>query len=510
VKKTDRKGDMEMNKFEENGMGEIMIPLCNRIITAEMSNDYTLPDYQPEIRRVLGVKEHIQSTAKYISGDMAEINGNVDYTVIYVGADGELYSAPLSAEYSASAPVASVSGCEPCATLANVSAESVTARVTAPRKLTVRCRLNCHVRAYGRTTLSEAISGEVSDPSSIQRLTKEGLYLSVASGMSELVEVSDSADADDDCRAVSADACVCINDSVCEGSRVAVKGEVLIKLVCAGESDGDYYTLTRRLPFSQYIELEGSVDPSASARAKGYVDTVSVSLEEGKIIMGVSFFVGAEATSNKTFGYTADLYSTKRYCSCKYEKRKMPTVIKDLSEKLSVSEKVSFADMNLGGAPEIIDFIGRASVSSAKWEDGRCVISGESRCGVICKHDGEISQNEVTIPFSYDFECAEVSEIQREDCDVSVCVTSMEAKADGESVEVACELALCGTVLGYGEIECVSEAVMGENIERGGSDIVICYPSSGESSWDVAKKYLVAPCDVMGKAESDRYCIIQI
>ena len=51
MKKTDRKGDMEMNKFEENGMGEIMIPLCNRIITAEMSNDYTLPDYQPEIRR---------------------------------------------------------------------------------------------------------------------------------------------------------------------------------------------------------------------------------------------------------------------------------------------------------------------------------------------------------------------------------------------------------------------------------------------------------------------------
>ena len=83
----------------------LQMPLCDRVITAERSNDYTLPDYLPEIRRIIRTDASILPPAKYISGSNAEFNGNIDYNIVYVGADGALYSAPLSAEYSFNAPL---------------------------------------------------------------------------------------------------------------------------------------------------------------------------------------------------------------------------------------------------------------------------------------------------------------------------------------------------------------------------------------------------------------------
>ena len=123
-----------MNQYEENqGAGIIMLPLCNRIVTTEISNDYTLPDYQPEIRRVLTLRENVMPPAKYINGDAVELDGNVDYTLIYVGEDGEIYSAPLSAEYSFNMPFDAPRGLdrsEGFTVMSNTFAESSSARAT--------------------------------------------------------------------------------------------------------------------------------------------------------------------------------------------------------------------------------------------------------------------------------------------------------------------------------------------------------------------------------------------
>ena len=88
-----------------SGTRRIKMPVCNKFVTTELSNDYILPDYQPEIRKVLGITSEILPPAKYVGAANAEFNGTVDYQVTYVGADGELYSMPLSAEYSFSVPL---------------------------------------------------------------------------------------------------------------------------------------------------------------------------------------------------------------------------------------------------------------------------------------------------------------------------------------------------------------------------------------------------------------------
>ena len=58
-----------MGYMEENGMEmhpKLTLTLCDKTLRSEVSEDYTLPDYQPEIRRILHVIPTVLPPAKYV------------------------------------------------------------------------------------------------------------------------------------------------------------------------------------------------------------------------------------------------------------------------------------------------------------------------------------------------------------------------------------------------------------------------------------------------------------
>ena len=500
-----------MNQYDEMQSHEgLMLPLCNRIITTEISNDYTLPDYQPEVRRVLGVRENILPPAKYVSGDAVELNGAVDYTLLYVGADGEIYSAPLSAEYSANMPFANCRGLdrnEVMTVSASVETESVSARVTAPRKVTVRCRLNCHVRVWGKVFLEEEINGDVS-AESIQRLCKDAGFVQVWEGISDIIEVSDDYETDGDIRVVSADADILIDDTSSNSDGVSVRGDIMLKLICADEG-GEYRTVMRKLPFSEIVETDRAGKSAETRQVRGSIGNINVSIEEGKIATTVGFFLNASEESNMPFSYAADLYSTEKHCVCRYESVSVPVAKIAVDGNFSQSERIPVSDASIGEGAEVIDSCGAARVIGIEMTDGKCVLSGESRYDLICRKDGEIFSSEVRVPFKYEIETAEVLACERENADIFCSVMNCRVRTDGDILALDSEVMLSGVVFCEQEIVRVVEADMGDPIEREGSDIIICYSSACDTLWSVAKRYLVAPADVMGDPETDRYCIIQ-
>ena len=73
--------------------------LLDRILTQDITREISLPDYQPEIKRLLRVNATIQPPTRYIGGGNIEFSGNVDFTVLYAGEDGALYCFPFTSEY---------------------------------------------------------------------------------------------------------------------------------------------------------------------------------------------------------------------------------------------------------------------------------------------------------------------------------------------------------------------------------------------------------------------------
>ena len=71
-------------------MGEqwMSVSRGSRTETVEVSEDFSLPDYVPEVRRVLGVVRDATADNGFRDGATYLQEGNVCYTVFYLGEDG--------------------------------------------------------------------------------------------------------------------------------------------------------------------------------------------------------------------------------------------------------------------------------------------------------------------------------------------------------------------------------------------------------------------------------------
>ena len=78
------------------------MPVCNKSVITEISEDLTLPDYLPEIRRLLRVTPVVSIPSQYVNGSMAEFSGNVNWNILYVCGEGTLSEATFSSPYEVS------------------------------------------------------------------------------------------------------------------------------------------------------------------------------------------------------------------------------------------------------------------------------------------------------------------------------------------------------------------------------------------------------------------------
>lgn len=67
-------------------------PLLDRTTTAEVASDFSLPDYLPEIKRLLRVTATVLPESRYLGASSGEFSGAVEYLVCYSGGDGGLWS----------------------------------------------------------------------------------------------------------------------------------------------------------------------------------------------------------------------------------------------------------------------------------------------------------------------------------------------------------------------------------------------------------------------------------
>jgi hypothetical protein len=172
--------------------------------------DFTLPDYLGEIRRVLHVRQSVMPPAKYVSDGAVELNGIIDYQLLYVGGDGNLWSAPLSSEYSVSVPYDKDVEIVTVDALVGICADGVSTRVSAPRRLSIRSRLRPCVRVLGKigtqTRDDERPSG---DGVFINKRTCQSLEAS--SVASDIIPIACNVPLEaQDVRVVTADATVCV------------------------------------------------------------------------------------------------------------------------------------------------------------------------------------------------------------------------------------------------------------------------------------------------------------
>ncbi len=474
--------------------GRIAMPLCDRTLNGEVSVDAVLPDYLPEIRRVLTVRADLMPPAKYAGGAKVEYNGTVDYRILYVSAQGELCSAPLSGEYEFEAPLETAGRefdlNEGICTLVSTVTDSISTRLSGPRRVSLRHRMTSHVRAFGQMLLPD--EGEQSD--TVCRLTAEAECTVPASGMSDYLEFEDSCPLpSEQTRVVTAEPSVFVSTVTVRDGAVQTAGEITVKLLCM--TDGSCETMVRRIPFDGVIE--GEFSAGASACAEGRVCELKVVVEEGMISCTGSLLLTARSFAPRTLRYTRDLYATDRGSSCEQTVLEVPVSLRCENRNFSQSERIPLAEAGLPDGAEILDAWGEGKVERCEGTAGRTVLTGQMRYLMLCQSGGDYSVCEILMPLRYesDLDGAEA-------CDGTLSVISCRARTDGDTLCLDAELLLCADYSATESMTCVSNVRMGEPCQTSTNRMIIYYPTPGDTPWSVAKKYRVPPESLKGDISS--------
>ena len=71
---------------------KITTQFCDKTMSGDFNTEVSLPDYEPEIRRLLKVGARLAPPSGFYDGSRAGVSGRIIYDILYAGGDGELYS----------------------------------------------------------------------------------------------------------------------------------------------------------------------------------------------------------------------------------------------------------------------------------------------------------------------------------------------------------------------------------------------------------------------------------
>lgn len=502
---------MNMNE-EMLGVSSVRLtmPMYQKSVSVDVSEDFTLPDYQPEIRRVLYVSAKALPPARFVSGGNLDVNGIADFTLVYIGADGEICSAPLSCEYAFSQSIDGFNDFETgegVTVMAHAEAESASVRVSAPRKLQVRGRVRLQMCVWGKMLCEEKTEG-ITDPSSVRRLAETAECADVLCESSDLVTLYDEYElASGDTGVILADSSVCISSKSRDGEIVRIGGEVILRMLLR-DGEGECERVIRKLPFETEIALDGLGDDSNGALCSviGTVTDTVINVEEGKVVTQVNLTLHACLSLNRTVEYAKDIYSIKQLCDSEVRSISLPRMLKNHNAELSLTERVSAEECGIADGAEIIYITGSAIAEELAAEDGKCVLRGSCHYNVLCKKDGEYSASDVRLPFKY--EC-DIPDTDISGYQVYADIVSCRGRRDGDFINIDSEMSLGVKAWGTEEKRMLGRASFGEKREALSGAFVVCYPSGDETLWDIAKRYGVAQESVSGNVGKDSFVIIE-
>lgn len=481
-----------MNDYNKQASGAgVQLLLCDRENVTEITSDCSLPDYQPEIKRLLRVSTRVRPSQKYVGTESVEVFGGLDFLILYAGNDGMLYSFVQSEDYRFAVPVEigeAFDAGEGLSCLAEVSAEASGGRVAAPRRLSLKCRLRGRARLWGNVDLGGSIEG--SPGASLERLCGTGEASQVFFGEGEVQELGDEilcSDGDGDLRVITSEGSVFVNEAVAGSGSVTCRGEVHLKLLCSHDMGGEPKIFLRRLPFVQEIPTEG-VEVNCQASAHGSVCDLRVSVEEGRILCDASLCLRVRAQRNRAFEYVKDLYAVGQVCHGSHQSRRLLRAMRCKNLNFSLNSTLPLEEAGVRAGFAVVDASAVPATLTAELERERLVLLGKCRVHLLLRDGDEYAAQELELPFRYETDGVAMEDEVRL-CDAKVEVILCRARVDGERIAVDAELAVALATSAEEEIRLLECARIADEAVEDDAALTICYPHREDTLWSVAKRY---------------------
>lgn len=276
------------------------MPIYDATESTELTSELSLPDYQPEIRRFLHVRTEITPRGESQTPSSAEIHSDLTFKILYVGADGELYSATLGDRCTLEVPLeytAESTGNTETELIHFCNCESTSVRVGGPRRITVHTKINHRTIALCPAYYTPTVSGGDRDEK-LESCEKTANTADLRSYRSEITTLSEHIDTNgnaDSLRIIDTVATPLVSDCSCSAEEISVRGEIALRVLYCNDEESDRpIAATKKIPFRINIKAD-NVNNTPDCNATVYLYDLHAIADENGIMVEID--VGADVST---------------------------------------------------------------------------------------------------------------------------------------------------------------------------------------------------------------------
>jgi len=468
----------------------IFSPYLDMTVSGEVSDEFTLADYYPEIRRVVSVTARAIPEGKFISSGKIDCDGTVAFNVIYIGDDSELCSVSFAVQFSQTADYYEPDGIGG-EIMYRTFVDNHSAKVTEPRRITLKAHIRTKIWAdmeqkSEEKTVDEkgkAITG--ADYISLERKTEQAETAKVLYG-----GYSGSIDGNvhqiKNGRAISTDGVINIIDAHSSDGEVSVRGEAIIYILCKGD-DGIYFNQKDKSPIEVQIPINGAKSGD-NATCCGRITSITVNETDSGLDYEAEFDLDVQVMQTNPVMICTDAYSTSFDSNVEYTEKEILTPVKCGVYHLTQNGEIKRKSETVSGEYPI--FVnGNATVEKVEVSDGKLTVSGTVNASVVLAQNGEIITEEGKIPFSVTTDSLTDS-TQLPVIRADVQVVDITARADGDKISITAELTISACILDRRKISFVDTVILDKTSPKAKQNgIHIYYPEENDNPWSIAKRY---------------------
>ncbi len=456
--------------------------------------DFSLPDYCPDIQRILKCRVCPDVTSRNISGDRLNIEGTAKIRVIYSDSENnKIRCCENSIPFSCSIDIKFAP--ENAVAITSSKIEYVNCRAVSQRKLDVHGALSICAKVYNKKNLE--ISCSVSGKDVQQKVKNMKVKNLISMGqqqfsISEVLEIPENKTSPESI--LRSDVFVVVADYKNMANKTIIKGDVIIRILYLDDlSSGHTETLECSIPLSQIVDVPGVEEGSTCTIDAGIL---SHDEEVNSANSGNSNLISSEikvvltvcAYNDKEISLVSDVYSTEYNLDTLNEPIKITQPDQILQENFTHKDSINVGDINIS---KIIDVWSDSHTISCMVSDKGIEFKGKINvCVLVTDTEGNPVYVERMLEFSHfkgleDIPKGMIFESMIVPRSISYSVSG------SNNVDIKINFDLYGALYSCQRYDMVTD-VMGDEskaIDKDTASLTVYYASEGENIWDIARKY---------------------
>lgn len=456
--------------------------------------DVNLPDYCPDISRILKCRLMPTVSVRQITGDRLQVEGKTLVSVLYVDDTNRRVqcmeqSLPFAQSFALQgAP-------EDAAVFSSTIIDYVNCRASSPRRLGIHGSFTVSVKVRGRADCQVVTQAEGAGMQLLRHAEPISSVIGMTErqfSMNEMLELGQSKPAA--ATLVRSSTTILISDYKAIANKVIVKGDIQIATLYQCQDSDDMEKMEHSLPFSQIIDLDGVTDESF---CDIHCETVSADIQIRTDGAGENRLLSADlrlslqvtAYQSAEISLIRDAFSTE--CEIETDLSEIRAERMQGTLRYDGVYKNAF-ELPSGDITAICDLWCDAGVVSCVPADGKLLVKAPVNVNVLAL-DGDGCPTYFERVAEIEYEEALPDGVTLALCDPTLCITSCSFSfTQTQSIEVKIEYRLEGCIFIPFQENAICDLRLCEDqpiVRESTAALVIYYADQGERIWDIARKY---------------------